>query len=99
VARAISDRARTYGLRTVAHIGTTRDALIAAEAGVALWVHGVYKERIPDRDIAVLANYHIPMVATIEFTSSTVRKPVRALTPPYSLNNGLPHVYATCSWW
>ena len=52
VARAIADRARSHGLRTVAHIGTTRDAIIAAESGVALWVHGVYKERIPDAEIA-----------------------------------------------
>jgi imidazolonepropionase-like amidohydrolase len=73
VARAISDRARAHGLRTVAHIGTTRDAVIAAEAGVALWVHGVYKERIPDRDIAVLAGYRIPMVATIEVFDSYAR--------------------------
>jgi len=73
VARAIADRARMHGLRTVAHIGTTRDALIAAEAGVALWVHGVYKERIPDPDIAVLAGYRIPVVATIEVFDSYAR--------------------------
>jgi len=73
VARALTDRARSYGLRTVAHIGTTRDALIAAEAGVSMWMHGVYKERIPDREIAVLARYHIPMVATIEVFDSYAR--------------------------
>ena len=73
VARAIAERARSHGLRTVAHIGTTRDAIIAAEAGVALWVHGVYKERIPDAEIAVLAGYRIPMVATIEVFDSYAR--------------------------
>jgi imidazolonepropionase-like amidohydrolase len=73
VARAMTDRARGHGLRTVAHIGTTRDALIAAEAGVSLWMHGVYKERIPDREIPVLAGYHIPMVATIEVFDSYAR--------------------------
>jgi imidazolonepropionase-like amidohydrolase len=73
VARAIVERARSHGLRTVAHIGTTRDAEIAADAGVALWMHGVYKERIPDPDIAQLASYHIPMVATIEVFDSYAR--------------------------
>ena len=73
VARAIAERARSHGLRTVAHVGTTRDAIIAAESGVAMWVHGVYKERIPDAEIAVLAGYHIPMVATIEVFDSYAR--------------------------
>ncbi len=66
VAAALVARAREHGLRSVAHIGTTEDAIDAAEAGVALWVHGVYKERIPDDAIARLAGYGIPMVATIE---------------------------------
>jgi len=33
----------------------------------------VYKERIPDDQIAVLASYHIPMVATIEVFDSYAR--------------------------
>src|SRR5262245_27385687 len=73
VARALVDRARSHGLRTVAHIGTTRDAIIAAESGVAMWVHGVYKDRIPDSDLAVRGGYHIPMVATIEVFDSYAR--------------------------
>jgi imidazolonepropionase-like amidohydrolase len=66
IAAAIAAQAKFRGLRTVAHIGTTEDAIDAAEAGVALWVHGVYKERIPDDKIAVLAGYGIPMVTTSE---------------------------------
>lgn len=66
IASAIVERAREHGLRTVAHIGTTEDAIESGEAGVALWVHGVYKERIPDSEIARIAGYGIPMVATIE---------------------------------
>jgi imidazolonepropionase-like amidohydrolase len=73
VARAIVDRAHANGLRTVAHIGTTRDAIIAAESGVAMWMHGVYKDRIPDAEIPVLAGYHIPMVATIEVFDNYAR--------------------------
>ncbi len=65
-ARAVVERASRHGLRTVAHIGTTEDALDAGHAGVALWVHGVYKERIPEARIAELAGFGIPMVATTE---------------------------------
>lgn len=65
VLRAVVDAARARGIRTVAHVGTTADALAAADAGVAAWMHGVYKERIPDEMIPRLAAAHIPQVATI----------------------------------
>jgi imidazolonepropionase-like amidohydrolase len=61
---AVAEATR-LGVRAVAHIGTTQDAIDAAEAGVAAWMHGVYKERIPDGRIAQLAHYRIPMVPTI----------------------------------
>ncbi len=65
VLAAAVDEAKQHGVRAVAHIGSLEDALDAAEAGVAAWMHGVYKERIPDDQIARLAAFHIPMVATI----------------------------------
>jgi imidazolonepropionase-like amidohydrolase len=96
VARAIVARARSHGLRTVAHIGTTQNAIDAADAGVALWVHGVYKERIPDAQIQKLASYGIPMVATIEVFDSYARlrrgpreaTPLERETVPASVLNG-----------
>lgn len=63
---ALVDQAKQRGLRTVAHTGTTQDAIRAADAGVALWVHGVYKERIPDSLVGQLVGYGIPMVSTNE---------------------------------
>jgi imidazolonepropionase-like amidohydrolase len=69
-AARIVERARSHGLRTVVHIGTTEDAIDAGHAGVALWVHGVYKESIPDEQIAVLAGFGIPMVTTSEVFDS-----------------------------
>ncbi len=66
IAQAVIGQAKSRGIRTVAHIGTSNDAIAAAEAGVALWVHGVYKERIPDSVIAQLVGYGIPMVPTSE---------------------------------
>jgi imidazolonepropionase-like amidohydrolase len=65
VLNAAVAEAKRLGVRAVAHIGTTEDATDAAEAGVAAWMHGVYKERIPDDRIAQLAGYGIPMVPTI----------------------------------
>lgn len=71
--RAIVEAASARGLRVVAHIGSTEDALITGRAGVAAWVHGVYTERIPERDIAELAGFGIPMVATLEVFDSYAR--------------------------
>lgn len=65
VMRAAADEARARGVRVVAHIGSVKDAVDAAEAGASLWVHGVYKERIPDDDIRRLAAFDIPMIATM----------------------------------
>jgi imidazolonepropionase-like amidohydrolase len=64
VLRAAVEAANERGLRTVAHIGTTRDAKTVGEAGVDAWIHGVYLERIPDEDIPVLAAFGIPMMPT-----------------------------------
>ena len=73
VLAAAVDEAKKRKVRAVAHIGTTEDALDAADAGVAAWMHGVYKERIPDDQIARLAAYRIPMVATMNVFESYAR--------------------------
>ncbi len=65
-AASVVTRARSHGIRTVAHVGTTEDAIDAAEAGIALWVHGVYKEPLSDADVARLVAFGIPMVTTSE---------------------------------
>lgn len=57
--------ARRLGVRSLAHIGTTQDALDSGQAGVAAWAHGVYRERILDEDIPKLAAFGIPMIPTI----------------------------------
>lgn len=65
IAHALIDEAKSGGVRAVAHIGTTTDAIDAGRAGVSAWIHGVYKERIPDADIEKLAAFGIPMVPTL----------------------------------
>ncbi len=62
---AAVDEAKNRGLRSVAHIGSTQDALDAGNAGVAAWVHGVYKDRVPDEAVPRLAAFGIPMVPTL----------------------------------
>lgn len=66
VVAALVEQAAGHGLRVLAHIGTTEDAIDAGAAGVAAWVHGVAMERIPDARIAELAAFGIPMVVTLE---------------------------------
>ncbi len=61
----IVEAASAHDLRTVAHIGTTQGAIATGKAGVSAWIHGVYKERIPDEDIATIAGFGIPMVPTM----------------------------------
>jgi imidazolonepropionase-like amidohydrolase len=68
--RAAVERAHERGLRAVAHIGTTADALDAAHAGIDLWAHGVYKERISDEGLQALAAFDIPMVVTMNVFES-----------------------------
>ena len=65
VLRAVVDEARAHGIRTVAHVGTVADALEAADAGVAAWMHAVYKERIPDDAVPRFVAARIPQVATL----------------------------------
>lgn len=66
VLSALVEQSHKRGVRAVAHIGTTADALKTGNSGIDLWIHGVYKERIADDDIARLAAFGIPMVATSE---------------------------------
>jgi imidazolonepropionase-like amidohydrolase len=62
----VTARAKERELRVVAHIGSYEDALDAAEAGVSLWVHGPYAERLTDVQVNKLARQDVPMVATLE---------------------------------
>lgn len=63
--RAAVEAAHARGVRAIAHIGTLEDARDAARAGVDAWMHGVYRERIPDEAVAELAAFGIPMVPTL----------------------------------
>lgn len=75
----VGKQAKGRDLRLIAHIGTTEDALDAGRAGASAWVHGVYRERIPDEKIAELAKFGIPMVPTLvvfeRFAALTERQP------------------------
>jgi len=62
---AVIKEADAQGLSSVAHIGSTRDALASADAGIDSWIHGVYEESIPEADIAKMASAGIPMTPTL----------------------------------
>lgn len=80
----IAQLIRRRRMRWVAHIGRTQDLLDTGAAGVSLWMHGVAKERIPDDQIARIASYGIPMVATIEVQDRIIRS-LRAPIDPIPL--------------
>lgn len=75
----LGKQAKGRDLRMVAHIGTTEDALDAGRAGASAWIHGVYRERIPDEKIAEIAKFGIPMVPTLvvfeRYAALTERQP------------------------
>lgn len=81
VTKAIVREAENKNLRVVAHIGTTADALRAAQVGVKAWLHGVYKERIPDESIAELAAFGIPMMPTMTVFRNYADVSERAFEP------------------
>src|SRR5262249_49714202 len=83
VLAAAVDEARQHNVRAVAHIGSLEDALDAANAGLAAWVHGIYKERIPDDQVPRLAAFHIHMVATMAVFESyaSLEEGPRVATP------------------
>ncbi|MFT4519727.1 MAG: imidazolonepropionase-like amidohydrolase [Halioglobus sp.] len=66
VLRALVDQSHARGVRAVAHIGTTVDAIVTGESGIDLWIHGVYKESISEESIQRLVDFDIPMVSTSE---------------------------------
>lgn len=65
LATAVVTAAKAGGVRTVAHIGTATDALDAARAGAAAWVHGVYKAPLTEEEVRGIAAAGIPMVPTM----------------------------------
>jgi len=62
---AIVDEAHRRGLRAVAHIGTLADAIDAGESGIDAYMHMIYKDVLSPADVARVAAFKIPMVATM----------------------------------
>ena len=62
---AIVGRAHESHVRVAAHIGRSRDAIDAVDAGVDALMHNVYAEPISDTAVTRIAGAHVPVVATI----------------------------------
>jgi imidazolonepropionase-like amidohydrolase len=65
VIAAIVVAGHASGVRSVAHIGRSADALDAVRGGVDGLLHGVYLEEISDEAVAALAAAHVPVAVTI----------------------------------
>ncbi len=70
---AIVATAHAGGVRTVAHIGRSEDALAAVQNGVDALLHGVYLEEISDEAVAAIAAKHVPVAVTISVFDATER--------------------------
>jgi len=62
---AVIDEAHRAGLRAIAHIGSYPDALDAGQGHIDALMHLIYKDRISAEQAALIAAFHVPMVATI----------------------------------
>ncbi len=62
---AITAAGHAAGVRSVAHIGRSQDAIDAVRGGVDALLHSVYLEDISDEAVATLAAAHVPVAATL----------------------------------
>jgi imidazolonepropionase-like amidohydrolase len=65
VIAAIVAAGHAHGVRSVAHIGSSRDALAAVHAGVDALYHEPYLEEISDEAVAAVATARVPVVVTL----------------------------------
>jgi imidazolonepropionase-like amidohydrolase len=62
---AITSAAHEAGMRAIAHIGSAAEAVDAVKSGVDALAHSPWRDELSDADIAVIANAHVPVVATL----------------------------------
>lgn len=65
VIAAIATAGHAHGVRTVAHIGSSRDAVAAVRGGVDALYHEPYLEEMSDEAVAAVAGAHLPVVVTL----------------------------------
>ncbi|MEW5854229.1 MAG: amidohydrolase family protein [Myxococcota bacterium] len=80
VIAAITAAGHAQGIRSVAHVGRSVDAVDAVRNGVDALVHGVYTEEISDEAVNVLAERKTPVALTISVFDAVAR--FAASTPP-----------------
>jgi len=81
VIAAITEAGHAHGLRTVAHVGRSVDALDAVENGVDALVHVVYQEAITEQAVEEIAAHHAPVVATLSVFDAQERFLQESPTP------------------
>ncbi|HZP40801.1 MAG TPA: amidohydrolase family protein [Candidatus Binatia bacterium] len=73
VITAIVMAAHAGGVRTVAHVGSSADALAAVRAGVDALFHEPYLEEMSDEAVAATAAAHVPVVVTLAVWDGVAR--------------------------
>ncbi len=70
---ALVTDAHARGLRVVAHIGTSDDAKLAAEAGVDALIHGVYIEPLSDAALEAIVSRRVSVAPTMSVFDAVVK--------------------------
>lgn len=80
---AIATAGHAAGVRSIAHIGSSDEAIVAVKGGVDALAHAPWREEISDAAVAAIAAAHIPVVPTIAVwdLAGTLRKQASELLP------------------
>lgn len=62
---AITEAGHRAGVRSIAHIGSSAEAIDAVKGGVDALAHSPWREDISDEAVAVIKAVHIPVVVTL----------------------------------
>jgi imidazolonepropionase-like amidohydrolase len=62
---AITAAGHAAGVRSIAHIGSSAEAIAAVRGGVDALAHVPWREELSDAAVAVIAAAHVPVVATL----------------------------------
>jgi imidazolonepropionase-like amidohydrolase len=63
--RAITDAGHAAGIRSIAHIGSSGEAIDAVRGGVDALAHAPWREELSDEAVALLAARRVPVVVTL----------------------------------
>jgi imidazolonepropionase-like amidohydrolase len=65
VIAAVAAAGHAAGIRSIAHVGSSAEALDAVRSGVDALAHSPWRDELTDEAVAAIAAAHVPVVATL----------------------------------